>query len=373
MTNRERLLRAMQCEPVDRVPIRLWGVDPFHAPPRPTYQVLIDLVNEFDMEVMLNWDPAIPWPQGWFCTGTDQISVRTEDHESHHVGFRESHTILTTPAGDLRQVTLYSPEGHPGYVSKPLLQSVEDCEKWLSIPDEPLQPDISRYFERDAEIGDRGLPMTGIWEPFYSVNALMGSEFWALASVDHRELLHEMVAVMFRRVERFLEQVFAAGVKAPIGYVGPELCIPPLASPRDFDDFVTRYDQPLIELAHSEGVLVWVHCHGNMDPVLERFADMGVDSLNPIEPPPVGITLADAKRRVGGRVSFDGNVESGEFDFATPPRIAQLVEQAVAEGGPDGLILTPTSDHSHWPVLRESVIANYRAFVEAARRYGQCG
>ncbi len=46
------------------------------------------------------------------------------------------------------------------------------------------------------------------------------------------------------------------------------------------------------------------------------FADMGVDCLNPIEPPPIGrLTLADAKRRVGERMSLEGGIEVGDFEF----------------------------------------------------------
>ena len=42
MTSRERLLRCLRREPTDRAPVRLWGVNPFAAPGRPSYQLLID-------------------------------------------------------------------------------------------------------------------------------------------------------------------------------------------------------------------------------------------------------------------------------------------------------------------------------------------
>ena len=112
----------------------------------------------------------------------------------------------------------------------------------------------------------------------------------------------------------------------PCGYAGPELCIPPLQSPRDFDDFVTRYDRPILEMIHAAEGLVWVHCHANMDPVLERFADdLHLDCLNPLEPPPVGIPLAEAKRRVGDRMTL----EMSALQLGTPEEIRRLTLQSL--------------------------------------------
>ncbi len=50
-----------------------------------------------------------------------------------------------------------------------------------------------------------------------------------------------------------------------------------------FDTYVAAFDRQLVEAIHDAGGRVWVHCHGKMRPVIERFADMGVDVLNPTE------------------------------------------------------------------------------------------
>lgn len=62
-----------------------------------------------------------------------------------------------------------------------------------------------------------------------------------------------------------------------------------------------KVDSKGLNVIHDAGRLAWVHCHGKMNPVLDRFIEMGVDCLNPVEPPPMGdILLSDAKRRAGG-------------------------------------------------------------------------
>jgi hypothetical protein len=50
-----------------------------------------------------------------------------------------------------------------------------------------------------------------------------------------------MIDQMYGRLEALVKHLLAAGVGPMFGYVGPELCVPPLQSPRDFRDFCTAY------------------------------------------------------------------------------------------------------------------------------------
>ena len=56
-------------------------------------------------------------------------------------------------------------------------------------------------------------------------------------------------------------------------------------SPRDFDDIVYTPDKKLCDLIHNHGGYVWVHSHGKVVSFMDAFIDMGVDVLNPPEPP----------------------------------------------------------------------------------------
>ena len=157
------------------------------------------------------------------------------------------------------------------------------------------------------------------------------------------------------------------------GYVGPELCIPPLQSPADFDEFVVEYDRKLIDLIHAYDGLVWCHCHGGMARVLDGFLAMGIDVLNPVEPPPMGdVTLAQAKARVGHRITLEGNIEQGEFYRASTSRIRQLVRQAIREGAPGyGFILCPTSGFQEWSEVDDRYVANYLAYIDEGLKAGR--
>ena len=210
-------------------------------------------------------------------------------------------------------------------------------------------------------------------EPMYHINALIGSELFAIWTVDERELIRELIETTYIRTRDFLKQQLAAGVGPLFGYVGPELCIPPLQSPQDFREFVVEYDRRLIDLIHDAGGICWVHGHGKMGPVLEMFVEMGCDALNPIEPPPMGdVTLAQAKARVGDRMALEGNIQQGDLYRVRPERIEELVRTAIREAGPGGgFVLCPTSSPWQSASVDQTVIDNYTALVEAGLKYGR--
>lgn len=360
MTGRERLLRALRGEPTDRVPIRLWWIDPLAPAPRPAWQDLYDLVRQRDLDVFFGWFGAAPPPA---------IEVVKETRDLPDAEWYEEWTTWKTPAGDLTSVFLHNRLGKPGYEKKYLIESTTDAERWLSLP-EPALPGAETFAARAAQVGERGLLLAAVDEPMGRVNLLMGSERWGIWLYDERDLLHALVEKAARRDLAVVKHFLAHGVGPLFGWVGPEVCIPPLASPRDFDEFVTAYDRPIIDAIHDAGGLVWVHCHGDMHPVLERFADMGVDCLNPLEPPPIGsLTLAQAKARVGARMTLEGGFEVGDLELHTPEEIEATVTEIMAMGKPGGrFIVCPSSDHTHWPELDTRIMENYRVFVDTALR-----
>jgi hypothetical protein len=282
----------------------------------------------------------------------------------------EDEATLETPAGPINQLAYTPRDGSPGYVHKHFLETVEDARRWLSIPPAEAPTKSDSYWDLERRTGESALLMVGIGEPMYTIQAMMGSEVFGFWLMDERPLLHELVDRANQGIEATVKAYLSHGIGDAYGYVGPELCIPPLAGPRDFAEFVFAYDKPLHDLIHDAGKLVWVHCHGDMSPVLEEFVRMEVDCLNPIEPPPMGrLTLAEAKARAGGRMCLEGGVQNGDFDRVGPETMVRLTEAAVTQGKPGGCyILSTTSDPSVWVTLSEKHIANHRAFIETGAR-----
>jgi len=343
MSSRDRLLAAYQSQPVDRVPIRVWGADPWTEVWHPSFQPILDAALQYS-DICTGWGPMLnPF---WSDV---PVPIQVKDRPSQHAGFVNRVITYETPRGPITQVEAVSPQHRPGRVLKFFVESEEDALAWLSVPYVPARPDLSPFFEMRERLGERGLVMAYIGEPMYHVYTLMGSELMAFWSIEKRDLLREMITTAEQRLTDLVLYMLEQGVGPVFGYVGPELCIPPLMSPRDFYEFVVEVDKKFTLPIRQAGNLVWVHCHGGMGPVLEGFLEMGVSCLNPIEPPPHGdITLAEARKRVGERMCLEGNIEADDMFRNTVPHQRF---HGMAYGQPDPGSQLPGL-HRSWPGVR---------------------
>jgi len=166
--------------------------------------------------------------------------------------------------------------------------------------------------------------------------------------------------------------VIAQGVGPLFGYVGPELCIPPLQSPRDFEAWVVGPDREINDTIRAAGGVALVHCHGRMGPVLEGFVRMHASALHPIEPPPMGdTTLGEAKARIGNDLCIVGNVQEHDIETMPNPRFRQLVAETVRIGKPGGrFILSPTATPFGWPTMSNLARANWITMLEVGLDVG---
>ena len=113
-------------------------------------------------------------------------------------------------------------------------------------------------------------------------------------------------------------------------------------------------------------VLFDYHSDGFVEPLIEDFIEIGINSLNPVQPE--CMDPAKLKRQFGDRLSFWGTIGiQHTMPFGTPADVAAEVKlrcETVGQGG--GLILAPT--HVLAPEVPH---ANIRALVEAAKKYGR--
>lgn len=170
---------------------------------------------------------------------------------------------------------LKSVDGKPGLIGKHLITDTEEAKAFLRLPWERFEPEVDSFAERERRIGDEALLYAGLpADPIYQLQILVGSETLAIWSVTERPLVQEFLRVFQHRWHGYVESLLKRGVGPVFGYVGPELCIPPLMSYRDFDEFVVEIEKPTLDAIHEAGGLVWVHCHGNMRNLLARFHEM---------------------------------------------------------------------------------------------------
>jgi len=363
MTSRQRLLAAMRRQDVDRVPLHVRGVnfwdERWVQTRHPSYAPVIEAVRE-------HGDPFIGWGAGGGVLLTSSDEVRLESETQPGEDWNEQVTAMHTPRGPLTARHLSSNRGLPGMQTEHFVKDLDDLDKVLAVPCEPLRPDVRGFSELQDQIGERGLVTCDFANPITHLHDLVGSELLAIWSLTERNAVRSFIHTWAERLGDLIRYLLDQGVGPVFRTLGHEFAIPPLMSPRDFGEFCIEPEAPIHGMIHEAGGLVHIHCHGPMDKVLEGFVAIGCDCLHPIEPPPMGdVELADAKRRVGDRLCLEGNLQIGDLYAAPTEEVVAKTRAAVRDGGPTGFILCPTAS-PHTEVLTDLTVRNYLAMINTA-------
>lgn len=361
LTNRQRLMRIFQRQPIDRPALKLWGAHMGMKALHPDYQPVIDKALQ-----CTDLFGGASSPLHLLGGALHKQYVSVETRPTADPLWVERVTTVRTPLGNMRSVHRSSLIGDPGFTTEYLIKDASDLKKLLSMPYEPEPVSVEGYHRAVAEMGERGIVTYGLPHAGYGVQDLCGSETLAYFSVDDRELLDEAVALFASRIQAHTQAVLATGIQPVFAWVGPEVFVPPLLSPRDFEDFVFRYDKPLCDMIHNGGGYVWVHSHNKVSRFLSRFIDMGVDVLNPLEPPKNGdIDLAQEVKRYGDRIGWEGNIEIQELLLSDSERIEQLIDECLEAGAPSGrMILCPSAGFMEYAHPTAQYIENLMRYLE---------
>ena len=368
MTSRERLWAALDGREPDRVPI--WMLYPRE---RLDYYVDVHNLPSYARVTPAIWAEtdwldrrSIPAPP--FYNAAAQVESEVEVGDDWTV----RRSVLHTPRGDLTSEHRQDRENASGARTAHYCQDISDLDKVLSIPYEPVEPDLTAFHQAAAKLGDDGLMMVNMGMPIGVAYGLTHPETFAIWTLTEREALVRFTRAMFEREYAFFEKALAGGAGPVFFSVGTEFVAPPMCSPAAFDALITPFDAPLFELIHRHGGKVIVHHHGNTDAILERIADLGADGMQPIEEPPIGdCTMAKAKRRIGDRVCLVGSVQYDDFERLTPDEMEALVKRQIRDAAPGGgMILAPTAG-PYATHLSERQQENTMRFIEAGRKWGR--
>ena len=355
LTSRERLDRCFKHLEIDRPGLFLRGATAT-SPPHPSYEALRDLAAA-------KADLKFHWSYGHLV----EPIPTTREIEPYSENFERHIRIEHTPAGDLRATHLSGLKGQPGMPEEHLLKTVEDAEKYLSLPLPNVEGDVSSFFELDRQVGDRGIVEVPLGlNPGGSAADLFGSDRFAVFSVEHRDVLHALMKQRMDHLVHILKFLLRQGVGPYFAILGQEYITPPLHGPRDFYDFNVQYDHPISDLIHEAGGYLHVHCHGPLKDVLPGFVELGADILHPIEPPPLGdVTPEMAKQALRDRVCIEGNIQIGDMYTASAQAIKEMVVSLIEDAFDDhkDLIVCPTAS-PYVPEMTPQCYENYAALVD---------
>lgn len=357
---------ALAFKEADRVPIELWV--PKNLKDYPKAQKLIEMVDEYCDGFR---GPAVINP-GFFGVPAE---LKTKEIANDTV-YTYTENVYETDHGDFTQVVQRDRLNvQYCHYKKQYFDNLEDIKRFASCDflQIPIQPDYNEQLENIC--GERYIPTIAVVHPFGMLARNTPPEKFYMWLITETELIHEILMKMYTQINRFIEQL---ALPAVYYFCALEMAIEPWISREMFDEFIYQYDVVMNKKIHEAGGLIRHHAHGPVFKHLEHWADMGIDSLEPMEMTPLGDTvLKEAKALMGKRMSFGGNIPSQRFVDISKDEIERMVADAIetcAKGG--GFILKGASSVcglNSFKTLEQldRIIESTEHFVECGLKYGK--
>lgn len=372
MTPRERLLTVLRRERPDRVPVTIYGYSQYDDAwynSEPSYAPLIELETRYgDSFVTAPIDCPV------FLGDPNVVHGQEEVHPDGSVVMT---TEIDTPKGKLRAVSRRDPGLMTNWQVEPLVKSDEDIDRLLSMPDPPAEVDARRIADLEARVGEGGILCFSVGDALGHVVGLFDFEDFVMRCYTDDGPIRALLDKAQGQVLRAIHTIGPLVKNAAFRLWGPEYAGAPLMDPSVyFARYVVDRDREATGAIHATGNFCVIHCHGRLRDLLDMIADIGADTLEPIETLPMStadVTLAEVKERIGDRMCLMGAVQSLTLETGTPEDVRREVREAIETAAHDGgFVLLPTSPPFMVPLARRS-LENLQAMYRAAHEFGTCG
>ena len=142
----------------------------------------------------------------------------------------------------------------------------------------------------------------------------------------------------------------------------------PLLSPEMFGRFMLPHLKRLIDLGHDYGLKVQLHCCGGFTPLIPAMIGAGLDGLHAVQPSCTGMDLATLKKEFGGKILFNGAIDSQHVLIdGTPESVREGTRKVLEVMKPGGGYVAGAS---HDSILQETPVENVLSMFDAIREYG---
>lgn len=346
MNGRERFLAAVRREQPDRVPI--WELI-VNEPTRSAWGAtsLEDFVEAEDLDGITVFEDTPLRPVEADAVEVEGVGAAVADHWD--IVWRRT------------DVDIPYPESGP--ISGP-----QDLASYTP-PDPEDEARLASLRSAVARFGGERAVVFLTHDAFEFSHYLMGGmDKLLMAYIEQPAFVHDLAEVVMAYKLRLQRKAIDLGADVVVSGDDYAATIGPAMSPRHFREFVLPYLTRSVELAHEAGVPFIKHTDGNIWPIMDMMVDeAGIDAIDPLEPL-AGMDVGAVKAAYGDRIAVMGNIDCTELlPNATPAEVEEAVKETIAKGAPGGGYVLASSNSIH-PAVKPD---NYRAMVEAGRRWGQ--
>jgi hypothetical protein len=335
-TPRDNLLKTLRCEDAEWVPVCL-GLTPNEHPTREIPPALAEVFDpnnvtwgDFDRNsILLHRLGDYLGAEDYMVPVAPPVHLESQTCSSawQRLDDRQSVAILSTPLGDLRQVTT-TPEGAPSLVTERYVKTAEDAVRLTAyfasldvVPSPGVREGIRACRER---VGDRGIlfcrsegtPLGMCYRVYSDLPDLV----YLLA--DEPKVVDDLFTCMegkyVQLYERMLEE--APDIDA---FLGMDDTSTNLISPAMFGRFNVELTNRRADLCHRRGKLYLHHSCGLIRDLLPIYRKTRMDGVDAFTAPPLGnVGYAEGRRLLGPSCSLRCGLGGGlnAFDEAAVDR-----------------------------------------------------
>jgi uroporphyrinogen-III decarboxylase len=257
------------------------------------------------------------------------------------------------------------------WTTEHLLKDADDIRAYLELPDEVFaeQVDVAPLIEEDEALGERGIIMVDTEDPLCAAATLLDMEEYTIIAMTQPALFHRLLETCARYIHARTREVARLYPGHLWRIFGPEYASEPYLPPHLFEEYVVRYVEPMVRMIQAHGGFVRLHCHGRLRNILHHIHGMGVDAIDPIEPPPHGdIELAEVRRQVGSDIVLFGNLEVADIEQLPTAQFEAVVRRTLEDGTAGagrGFVLLPTAA-TYGRHIPAQTLRNYETIVRLA-------
>ena len=345
MTSRERVMTAFEHEQPDRVPCWCGSSDEF-------------------------------WTKAKAEMGLDDEALRKRFADD----FRRVYSVYSGPdfvlSEGAKSRTPFGVERHGIGYGQPMTHPLADATLWdihnYHWPD-PAWMDVSKIKDEAARYKGRYAILGGEWSPFWhDAIDLMGMENLYIKMYSQPDLVEALIKHIVDYYMAVSRRILdAASDVIDIFFIGNDFGGKngPLMGPNMFAQFILPQLRRLIDLGHSYGLKVQLHCCGGFEPLIPLLVDAGLDALHAVQPNCRGMDLHTLKTEYGDKILFNGAIDSQHVLISgTPDEVRRETRRVLEIMMPGGGYVAGAS---HDTILEETPVENVLTMFDTVAEYGK--
>ncbi len=367
MTSKERLLRALNLEKPDRLPVTVHQWQPYHLETHLGGLIDVEAFESFEMDAQIQYFQDMG--QFWIADADftkfstpewrDAVTVVSDDPDD-----RVCHHTIHTPEGALTYKT--AGDRKTTWITEYLIKRDEDVDlirKYMPVPPLDPAPLAAAY---DA-LGDRGILRGFVWGDqagcWQHAACLMDIQELIFATFDKPDWVHDLLNTLCEKKLAFIESM--RGARLDLVETGGGAASSTIISPDIHKTFCLPYDRKLHDALHALGFKTTYHTCGGAKGIEELIVRNGTDASETLAPLSIGGNQEpwDFKKVIGNRLALIGGLDQfNVLSAGTAEEIRAMVFKLFETVGYEGGYILSCTDH-----FFETPPENIRVYADAAR------